>query len=314
MAVDLVFTKLVFTLRLDSESRDPYALFILKNRFRDAFRETVCRSNGECACCSEHKDCVFQAVFAQGLAPDPVARKRHQKPPLPFVFHIPLLPWQGGKSVTVELGLVVVGTAMNYLSAFRNSVIRMFRAETGMDALAAEVVALESEGCSGFRSPLIFENESPRPVGFSTISADDLIALNTHPSDRIGLRFISPLRVAREGRFLRGFSFSPFVRTLLRRISSLAYYYYGSALEMDFQRLARMSETVIANGKGMQWVSWKPGPLEGIVGSAMLSGDLTDFFPALLLGEYFSCGKGAAFGLGRYELFPTPEGEGGPQW
>jgi len=46
----------------------------------------------------------------------------------------------------------------------------------------------------------------------------------------------------------------------------------------------------------------------------MLCGDLTDFFPALLLGEYFSCGKGAAFGLGRYELFPTPEEEGGPQW
>lgn len=310
--MDLVFTKLVFTLRLDSKSRDPYALFSLKSRFRDVFRETACRSRGECACCSGHKDCVFQAVFAQGLAHDPGARKRHQKPPLPFVFHIPLLPRQVGKSVTVELGLVVVGNAMNYLSAFRNSVIRMFRAETGMNSLAAEVVAIESEGCSGFRSPLIFENESPWPEGFSTISADDLTALNTRMSDRIGLRFISPLRVPREGRFLRSFSFSPFVRTLLRRISSLAYYYYGSALEMDFPRLARMSETVIVDDNGMQWASWKPGPLEGIVGSAMLSGDLTDFFPALLLGEYFSCGKGAAFGLGRYELFPAPEGEGGP--
>ena len=309
----LVFTKLVFTLRLDSESRDPYALFSLKSRFRNVFRETVCHSGGECAFCSDQMACPFHAVFAQDLAADPAALKRHQKPPLPFVFHIPLIPPQGREPRKTEVGLVIVGSAMNYLSEFRDAVSRLFQVESGNGTLAAEVVGTESEGCSGFRSPVLWRKGSSSPEGLSTISADDLIALNTLPSDRVGLRFVTPMRIPLDGGFQRSFTFSPFIRSLLRRISSLAYYYYGSSMEMDFPRLARISETVLMDGNGMQWASWKPGPLEGVVGSAMQCGDLTDFFQALLLGEYFSCGKGSTFGLGRFELFPCPEGERGPQ-
>ena len=306
--MDLVFTKIVFTLRLPSECGDPYALFSLKYRFRQVFRDTVCRSNGDCACCTGRPDCPFHAVFAQELAQDPVARKRHQKPPLPFVFHFPLLPSPCARPLIVELALVVVGSAMNYLSDFRNAVIQMFRSETGIGYQPAEILTVESEGCSGFRTPVRWEKRSASPEGLSTISADDLIALNALPSGRVGLRFVTPMRISQDGGFLRCFTFSPFFRTLLRRISSLAYYYYGSSMEMDFPRLARMSETVILDDKCMQWELWKRGSLEGILGSVLLCGDLTDFFPALLLGEYFSCGKGCAFGLGRYELFPFPEG------
>jgi len=311
--VDLLFTKLVFTLRLESESRDPYALFSLKSCFREAFRETVCRSHGECSCCSEQRGCPFQAVFGQDLSADPDALKRHQKPPLPFLFHIPLLPGTGSAETELELGLVIIGTAMNYLPEFCSTMMRLFSEDARKEFPSAEIVRVESEGCSGFRSLLVLERGSASTDGLSTISADDLIALNTLPSDQLGLRVLTPLRVQQEGHFLRSFSFSPFVRTLLRRVSSLAYYYYGSALEMDFSRLARISETICVHGSNMQWVTWKKGPLEGVVGSGILCGDLTDFHPALLLGEYLSCGKGAAYGLGRYELFRCPEEERGTE-
>jgi hypothetical protein len=309
--VDLLFTKLVFTLRLESESRDPYALFSLKGCFREAFRETVCHSHGECSRCSEQRECPFHVVFGQDLSSDSAALKRHQKPPLPFLFHIPLLPGNRCAERELELGLVIIGIAMNYLPEFCSAMMSLFSVRPRKDFPLAEIVRVESEGCSGFRSLIVLERGTASPDGLSTISAADLIALNTLSSDQIGLRVITPLRIHQEGHFLRSFSFSPFVRSLLRRVSSLAYYYYGSALEMDFSRLARISETISVHGSDMQWVTWKRGPLEGVVGSGILCGDLTDFHPALLLGEYLSCGKGAAFGLGRYELFRRTERERG---
>jgi hypothetical protein len=213
----------------------------------------------------------------------------------------------------LELGLVIVGTAMNYLPVFWSAILRLFSSDQWKDIPSFEIVKIESEGCSGFRSQVIAEQDSSSLHGISTISAHDLLALNTLPSDRLGLRILTPLRIPQEGRFLRSFSFSPFVRTLLRRISSLAYYYYRSAMELDFSRLARISGTISVHDNAMQWAEWKAGPLEGIVGSGILCGELTDFHEALLLGEYFSCGKGAAFGLGRYELFQRPHEEGGKQ-
>jgi hypothetical protein len=308
--VDLLFTKLVFTLRLESDSGDPYALFSLKSCFREAFRETVCRSHGQCSRCSDRTECPFQAVFGQELAADPAALKRHQKPPLPFLFHIPLLPGHGCTDRDVELGLVIIGYAMNYLPEFCSTLMRLLRGPRE-DIPSVEVVRIDSEGCSGFRS-LVVAGQGPLSLdAISTISADDLVAMNTLSCSRLGLRVMTPLRIQLEGRFMRRFSFSPFIRTLLRRVSSLAYYYYGSALEMDFQRLARISDSIGTLDESMQWAAWKKGPLEGVVGSGILCGDLTDFHPALLLGTYLSCGKGAAFGLGRYELFAALEGRGG---
>jgi hypothetical protein len=116
------------------------------------------------------------------------------------------------------------------------------------------------------------------------------------------LRIFTPLRIARDGSILQSFSFSPFIRTLLRRVSSLAYYYYGSILDIDYKRLSALSGTVSITEDSFRWEEWRKGRLCGIVGSGVLCGDLTDFHPVLLLGEYLQCGKDAAFGLGSYEL------------
>lgn len=308
--MDLLFTKLVITLRADSACRNPYVLFAVKSRFRIAFRETVCRADGHCSLCSQQRECSFYAVFSQDLTDDPVALKRHQKPPLPFIFHVPLLPECGSSGGPLEVGLVIVGAAMNYLPEFRSAILRLFRPDQWQEIPSLELVSIESEGCSGFRSLVSAGQESSSLVGIATISADDLLALNTLSSDQVGLRFITPLRIQNDGCLLRSFSFSPFIRTLLRRISSIAYYYYGSVPEMDFSRLAGLSGAIDVSGCTMQWVEWKKGPLEGVIGSGILCGDAEDFHPVLLLGEYLSCGKGAAYGLGRYELFQCPEQEG----
>lgn len=300
--MDLLFTKLVFTLRLKSDVPDPCALYIIKKSFRQAFQDTVCRSDGQCGHCRFAADCSYHLTFAQLLATDTTAVKRHQKPSLPFVFHIPLLDQNAAEGNETELGLVLIGTAMRLVKEYCATVLRLFDPADLNGILPASVVRIESVGCSGFRNLILESEREIVTTSLSTIAADDMDALNTLSPGRIGLRIMTPMRIMHERLPLREFSFSPFIRALLRRVSSLAYYYCGSVLDLDYKYLARLATAIEVTENRFQWVEWRKDSIDGITGSGILSGNLSDFHLVLLLGEFFQCGKGATFGLGRYEL------------
>jgi hypothetical protein len=302
--MDLLFARIVVTLRLESGITDPYVLFSLKSMFRDAFRRTVCHSGGGCDGCTFRADCPHQAVFAQDLTADPAALKRHQKPPLPFVFQIPLVTTPSKEGQEAELGLVVVGTAMSHVREFCLSLLSLFRDDGWSCFAKASVAQIESEGCSGSRNLLMSKDGELSLAGFATISAEDLTALNILPSDRVTVRVVTPLRLLTEGRPVTEFSFSPFIRSLLRRISSLAYYYCDSVLDLDYKRLARLADSIVVKEHIFSWTEWGKGRLTGLTGSGTVEGELADFHLLLLLGEYLNCGKDATFGMGRYQTVP----------
>ena len=300
--MDLLLVKLIFTIRLESGLCDPRALFPLKNPFEEAFRTTACSYPGRCDVCTLRDGCTYRSVFAQELSADPAVVKRYQKPPLPFAFQVPLPSHPLTTGDEFELGLVLVGRAAGLVEDFRKAVARLFRPDKSGAIPTASIVRVESVGCSGFRSLLATGEGSPSPAGLATISFDDLIAMNTLPSDRIGIRLLTPLCTLSDGKQVTEFSFSSFIRPLLRRISSLSYYYYGSILDLDYKRLTGISGSIETLESDFCWVERQKGSPCGILGTGTLVGDLTDFHPALLLGEYLQCGKGAAFGMGRYEL------------
>lgn len=299
--MDLLIAKLIVTLRADAEIGDPYTLFSLKSDFAQSFRKAACYADGRCESCRSAEKCPYHATFARELTSDTAALKRHQKPSLPFVFQPPVLPVPCTKGSCIELGLVLFGTATHHLSVYWEALQHLFRHDPSAASWPFSLVKLESAGCSGFRTELAAAAGPFKRDLLTTISFDDLAALNTLNPQRILLRFETHLRIARDGGFLRNFSFSPFIRTLLRRLSSLAYY-YGGMMELDFKRLAVQSEAIEVVENCFYWDEWQKGRQFGIIGTGVLSGDLTDFHPALLLGEYLNCGKDAPFGLGRYVL------------
>ncbi len=300
--MELVFAKLILTLRLQAEIHDPYLLFSVKSGFTQSFQRAVCRADGLCQSCRFRPDCAYHAVFSRELASDSDAVKRFQKPSVPFVFQVPVLSATLRKGSEVELGLVLIGSATRFLAEFWAVIQYHFLQGASRGMLPFAIVKMESAGCSGYRTLLATESKLLNSELLTTISLDDLSALNTLTAERLPLRLTTPLRIAHDGGFFHEFSFSPFMRTLMRRISSLAYYYYGSILEMDYKRLAALAESITVTESSFCWHEWRPGRLAGIVGDGVLCGDLSDFHPALLLGEYLHCGKDAAFGLGRFEI------------
>ncbi len=100
------------------------------------------------------------------------------------------------------------------------------------------------------------------------------------------------------------------IRNLLRRLSSLAYFHHGWELDLDFTGLIERAAGVRLVEDNTRWVNWERYSsrqdskmnLGGVVGTVVYEGDLDEFIPLLRLGELVHVGKGAVFGMGKYEM------------
>ncbi|WP_459815294.1 CRISPR system precrRNA processing endoribonuclease RAMP protein Cas6 [Geotalea toluenoxydans] len=293
----LTFTKIVITLRLQRDIRGRYAFFNLKNGFESVFRQNINCCQTSCYGCRSGEECCHPGIFSQSLSADPLALKRYQKPSLPFVFHIPLVPDLPNKGMTVEVEVVLIGSAAEYYQHFIHCVSSVY---SGFAAL----VKAESEDYMGNRYLIMGELGELHHDRLFLFSAEELQNNCQHISGMIEVTFVTPVILLRQGHAMREMSFSTFVRALFRRISSLAYYYGGVEMNCDFKWLVEQSCHVETIESELAWTEWKvatPGArLSGIMGRTAFSGDMDIFYPFLLLGQYFNIGKGASFGRGRY--------------
>ncbi len=303
--MDFSFAQLLASVELQQEVSDPYALFGIRSAFMAAFRKAVCSEDGNCAGCSNRQDCAYPATFFQTVASEPAAVKRHQKPSLPFVFDLPIIQPLPNRGVALELGLTLAGVAVNHLADYLAALQLMFAEGIGRKTGWAKLLKVEALDYSGARTVLQASQERPALDRLVILTANGLGESRTLSSSGITLQFATPLRILQEGKPLRVFGASYFLRSLIRRLSSLAYYYGGGELELDYKWLARQSVAIVGSADQCHWRDWgttADGRLSGVTGEVRLTGDLTDFHPFLLLGEYFHVGKGASFGLGRYRL------------
>lgn len=296
------------TLRLAGDVPDPYLLFRVRDGFEGAFRRVVGCEDGECGRCERSEECPYRIVFAQKLSSDPAAVKRHQKPPLPFAFSFPVLRNPPNAGLTFEVRLALVGSATRFVAEFVSAVQMLFAKRAARVELAAVVERVESLGYHDEPSLLYSEGQTSE-------IADSLILLTTeglcdsrllNNGARIRLRLVTPLKLMQEGVPLRHFSFSTFMRTLMRRVSSLASYYCDDSISAEFRWLASLCEAVAMSDSSIRWVEWgggrQGGKLSGLTGEVILTGVPEEFIPFLLLGELLKVGKGAAFGLGRFSV------------
>ncbi|MBI1920378.1 MAG: CRISPR system precrRNA processing endoribonuclease RAMP protein Cas6 [Geobacter sp.] len=294
--MDLNLTRLRFTVRQEVDPPGPYALFSVRNEFATHYQRTVCVADGLCHSCLDRENCPYPANFAQDLAVDPYALKRHQKPSLPFVFDLPLLPPAAKKGETFEIFLNLFGTAINHVSHYVEAVRRMFSEPVSRDALRGTIVGVESIDWRGNAQPLSLDD----PASAMVIFAAEDVTFSFALPDRLILQ--TPLQLIRDGKVSRTLDPAHFLMSIVRRVSSMVYYYGGYEMEVDYPLLAQASSEAGMADAAIGWEEWGGGKCAGLVGEATLTGVAEDFRPFLALGGLMHLGKGAAYGMGRFDF------------
>ncbi len=274
-------------------------LSLATEEFSEACKRTVCRfPSMNCAQCSASDACDWLLVFGQQLSADPEALRRHQKPPLPFIFSIPVPShFQNG---VLECGMVVVGRAITALGMLLAG-LRQVLAENS-DCPAAELIRLFSRDSQGNSYPLNNSGTLSTPENLVVMSAEDILSDCPWECECLTVRLLSPLRLFARGRQLDHFDFTIFARSLMRRVSSLAYYYCGYEFDCDFKAMSESACRVVCEDDHYEAAgggSWKT---TGIGGYGRFAGNFGGLLPILVLGEYVHAGKNAPFGMGAYRL------------
>ena len=296
--MDLNILHLIFSLTIDGTGTGLCNPIELSRRFPDAFREVTCGRATPCADCTKPSGCVWFSVFSQQLSTNPEAVRRHQKPSLPFVFGTPfLLPAE--KFSSPELSLTLVGSAVNHAGDFIRGIERFIAVDGGGENNLDEIY---TEGVYGERSFLTMTKRGEVKGDLRILAADEITGKSVGDNDTLSLAFITPYRQFQEGRLLRNFDCSVFLRGIIRRVSSLVAAYGDGKFDDDFKALADLSKGIALQQNQLVFTPGNVPGRGGIVGSVRLYGNLAPFLPYLLLGEYLHAGKGASWGYGRYQL------------
>lgn len=279
------------------------------SEFADACKGVACcRPKLPCKRCPDQEGCAWYAVFGQQLATDPAAVKRYQKPPLPFVFSFQLPGPDGDPSENLDCGLVVVGRAISFLEMLLEGFAQFLKAVSCPEP--GEIMRVAAFDYQGEFRLLGNSARISQPENLAVLSAAGIVESRPWECSRLVIRLLSPLKLVADGHSCTSFDFSRFARSLMRRISSLAYYYGDCELVSDFRDLSCQAESVLSVDGGFFYGT--PAGMgkkqSGIMGSGCFRGDFSGLMPFLVLGAYLHVGKGASYGMGRYSVTTADAG------
>lgn len=200
------------------------------------------------------------------------------------------------RATEIECGMLVIGQAIPCLDLL----LEGFK-ET-LSPLAAEVRLVGTRDYQGIIHPLGDGMGINYPENLVVLSSNDLLDNRVWTDSRLHIQLTSPLRLFEEGHLLGHFEFSRFARSLLRRVSSLAYYYGAYEFACDYKELSRQADAVICTDNHFIRATDRNRRMAGLMGDGRFRGDFSGLLPFLIAGLYVHVGKGSAFGMGAYEL------------
>jgi hypothetical protein len=295
--MDFNLVDLAITIRTGDAHQLCLRLPLLGSAFAGACRESCClRPEDVCVSCSRREDCAWNHVFGQQLSSDPSALKRFQKPSLPFMFTFSSWHNLAETTTEIECRLVVIGRAIQHLDMLLEGFAEILL------PLDAQIIRIGTRDYQGIVHQLGAGGVIKYPENLVVLSVHDLLENRIWTDATLHLRVLSPLRLYEDGRLLRRFDFNRFAMSLLRRVSSLAYYYGAIELDLDYKELARDAAAVTCTNNHFSFTSDKDRRMAGLTGYGRLQGDFSRLLPFLRTGLYVHVGKGSAFGMGAFEL------------
>jgi hypothetical protein len=264
-------------------------------------RGTCARPAGKlCGRCELPDVCPYSFIFESPTPADTDVLRASSEIPPPYVLEPSLNQERvieaGGR---LEFGLVLFGQAARYFPYALAALRELGQQGLGPNAIRCRLAGADLLGLTGEARSLyddvagrLLGSQPPAPsvtswVGEIAAPADR--AGTAGPGDQSGiasttvtLHFLTPTRLKHADRFVEGPpAFHVVIRALLRRVSSLSYFYGGQRWEVDYRGWIERAEQVQIADAEVRWVDWerfstrqqREMNLGGIVGRVTYAGD-----------------------------------------
>jgi CRISPR/Cas system endoribonuclease Cas6 (RAMP superfamily) len=219
---------------------------------------------------------------------------------------------ESGTSLTFELNLV--GLAADYLPYFLVTFRELGQQGIGIGRgrYAISRVLLSKDDAETVIEVYSGKDNLVRPSP-DRLTYEDcrrLAARLTPDASRLTIRFLTPTHLKANGTVITRPDFHHLIKRLRDRINALAHFYCQDALDVDYKAFGERAEAVRTVRCQVRWEdrdrrSWKTGlthDMGGFIGEVTYEGELAEFLPLLILGQYTHVGKYAVWGNGWYEI------------
>lgn len=290
---------------------------ILRGAFGTSLRKLVCAVDRSISCdsCILKDRCAYTLIFNPiGINP----AKRLQNVPRGYVLKPPLeKETEYSSSTPLMFEMVLIGDRINYFPYVIVTIIELGKVGTGLNRgrFTMSDIGIIKNGVS----ESIYDPESNTVKNIHKIITGSELLECTGKIDRhrITLNFLTPTRIkynptGEKGRseVVRVPEFHHIIRRLRDRINALSVTYCGSPISVDFKGTAERAMAVKTREVNLRWVEVKrkskTQPIQhdqsGFMGRITYEGDLREFLPLLVLGEYVHVGEDAVFGNGWYRI------------
>jgi hypothetical protein len=310
----------------------------LRGAFGSTFKRLVCPTPTDCReTCAMKAICPYGQIFEPSPPPGSERLSLNQDIPRPFVFRPP-----NGNETTARPGdslsfnLILIGKALDYFPYFLVTFRELGDQGIGLGRGRYRIarVSLLNEDGNAVAEVYSGHDNVVRPSPFRITDQDccrlaaDWLAGSeqrvansgtrfpfsrrrlTENGRRITVRFLTPTLLKADGRIVTRPDFHHLIKRLRDRINALAHFYCDDTLDLDHKAFGQRAEAVRTVSSHVRWEdrgrrSWKTGlahGMGGFVGEATYEGDVEEFLPLLILGQYTHVGKYAVWGNGQYKV------------
>ena len=289
----LFFSKYRFTLESNKKIEFVENLdSIIRGTFGTSLKNIVCiNEEKNCTPCNYRKNCAFIYII---LNDD----KKHI--PKPYI-----LDFEKFDGKILNFSITLIGNANKYYKQIFYSIRELCILGLGKDREEFSLVKVEA-----LTKKLDFKMVYDKNNNISIAEKITINDINITHSNKFLLEIIKPLRIDQDKELIKDLNSQVFFKTLLRRLSSLMYFYCDTNLDIDFENFFEIASSITMIKKELFFKSKKRYsarqdkeiPLYGLKGSIEIEGNLEIFYLFLILGSYLHVGKGVSFGMGKYQL------------